>query len=780
MAPDAHCFIEHLDRLHPTQAYYFIDSTGLFGRWDPESAEVRHVAQLPESTISICVLDNGTVYAASLKNGLAAYFMDPISLEFRTSSETVLDHAIVTQLEASRRKSGEEDCFVSFSVGDKSIFGKYLEDIPVVLECKSDQLFRGSTGLWALREYTSDTEPSFLLVSFVKSTLLFEVAESGCLEEISEFFGLEICQRTISIKNMEGSSCYIQVCPDKIRVMKSIKKSLTGDFMAEWTSPNSTCFSAAVIHDNYIFALESDQCSMSIFSSRATRETAAVLLESRFAIALSTAAFAVQPLELRSRQEGHDSFLVASVGLDTDCCEQQLSLYKIIRDDNSWSHVRWLSSPYHFASPINDMKFWRGPFGIRLLIGTRDGTLNIYHVEDCELGSDRLSLLKTLSIGQRPIQIRCEPSGLDHDSVFVLCGPSLLLREASTGEFLLQRILPRADQMVYWSQSSNANFQFFGIEHENLLFFSTPLVQIPRFEPWQADMSSSLQLLSIAGDSDLLLLVSSAFDSQDSPTNEFVEIQHRLTKEVLAREFFGSEEHVTCGTFIGESDAVVIGLRTVNSGQIRIFGLPSVRERPIPRRRGVSASHRAPAAPSLILEADAGFPHPVTNLRYMGKSCTNTFRFLATSDSDLHLLEFDAPKQLLTFRRTESWRQLFRNVVPIPRASVFAVTGTGGGVDIFSLDDKKSPGSVEFLRVGFCEGAYLIDKLVWCSEESLAITDRRGYVHVFSSNGTPEYNFSERRSVFLNGHIPCAMTFRHSTCSLLVSTIRGAILELSV
>lgn len=776
--------MEHFAQDKSRSLCYFIDSTGLFGLWDFQNGKRTELAQRMSLTLAICVSENDAVYVAGLRTGLAVHRIDPISLEFRMSEDAIFQHTIVTQLESSRRNCREEEeCYVSLVIDDRTTCGRFREDIPVTLDFKSDQLFRGCTGLFTLKEYAADSSPSFILVSFVNSTLIFGVSSSGIMEEISEFFGLETSQPTLGIKNMDANSCFIQICPYKIRITKSIKKNLSDKFLAEWIARGSAVFSTAVIHDNVVFALDSVQGSVSILSCRVLRDSASIVLESSFAIESNTSAFTVYASDSKFDKEFTAHYLIATASFDAKECDQWISIYKLAKNSEIWTHSKLFFDSYRISSIVNDLKFWKSPFGVRLLVGTRCGSLYIHQVpENFESNVDQLLLLKSVEIGDRPLQFRCESNELNPESVFLLCGPSFLLMETAFGKFDLQKILPRADHIVYWSSlpSNKTMFQFFAIEHENLLFFSTPLDKIPRFEPWRIGIASSSKFLSIPNESDLILLTSNNNLSQESIHDECIEVQNRITKEILAKELFGPEERVTCGAFLGDSELVVIGLKSGNAGQIRIYSLPCARERTLSRRRGVLASSRSQTISLLILEADAGFPNPVASVNYVGKSSTNSLRFLASSDCDLHFLDFDIEEQVLTFIRTESWRQLFRNIAVFPASNIFAVTGTGGGVDIFSIEDKGTSETIGVSRIGFCEGPYLTDKIVWCSEKSFAATDRRGFVHIFSCYDNSKFNFEMRRTVFLEGHIPCAMAFRSSSNSLIVSTIRGAILEITL
>lgn len=661
---------------------------------------------------------------------------------------------------------------------------RFADDIPFSIEFKTDQIFRGSTGMWLLREFSSDEEQSTLVVSFVNNTTVFKVNRAGpiCLEEASQFYGIETGERTLAIKNAEGASLLIQVCIDRIRLCKSNRSDIDANFLADWRGSSSVsegvAFSAAQICKDAVFGLDPVHSKLHVLNCRATRNAASVSLVATMTTPQGVCALDVvslsdprqTPESPRLHSPPHTkSFILALAGnsLESGSSAVEIFLLDILESSCRVEKVAWAG----FTDfTVNQIRLW----GERertylLLLGGRDGRLLTRRLSVADDGTVDLSdeHQPSFSVGCRPVQFQQAPQGLT-----VLSGGAHIFQK-NGASYSVQKLVPRADHIVWWSRNSECKNLFcsFIIEHEFLASGATPLATQPRFDRLMsipnlrhAAQKSNVGLLIVAGNSR---------EADGSPSSlssaPFVEAYNIQDEELVYRTTFSIGDSITCLCAEGNTDFIMVGVQFDQVGQLCILHMPSEKH-----------SSRRPSAvtkstPSFIFGPDVGFPHKVRACELLENLCSDGGLYaLVAAGTDLHVIGIDLAAEKISFILTESWRAEILSIC-VNRTmenSTFAVITSRGGLEIYKVA-LMDPDRADLRQIWTDTSLALFDRLLWCDATTLAATDRRGFVHIFKF--TADLTVTKR--VVELGDIPISISKLDTENAVLISTITGAVLQ---
>ncbi|PJF17176.1 hypothetical protein PSACC_03019 [Paramicrosporidium saccamoebae] len=718
------------------------------------------------------------ILGSSPSRGILAFQFKANTIEILHRNQmpnTVLDMICASS------KGFDDDCLVACGFGDSSIVGLFRENIPVCTEMRSDQIFRGCTGIWMLREYNSDKHHSILAVSFVKSTILLRLVGESLFEDITDFYGVDLRRRTLAIENTEAGSFLIQVCPDRVIICKSNVGQVAGEVLADWKRDLDTggadldFFSAAIIND-HVFALRSG--FIEIFQCRTTRGAPSVILSLQLAMPPCTSSFAVYPLGTSgppNPQKYCFGFIVAA------SYNEEICLWNVYFDDGS-NRVdqicTYVLEDCDFA--VNEMQFFKDAYGARLALGGRDGRLIVLGVKQ-EEDSVSIRPLASVHAGKRPVQLsRTRLSGLSA-CIFALSGQASLLDETEDGVFSLTPVLHRADHLVRWSvlNSNESLFRFVVVEHESMGTFTTSLQVTPRIEAFldvccarfimHRPQQGQLIVVSSPGRSEQESFISSGSWANNAPA---VEVYGLNDEELLFKSVLATGDIVTCAALLGDSGFIIIGLQIQNVGQVRILKIPpNFIDRNARRRQSLPSQQLSRGGVSqLIFSCDAGFPHKVNAVSVVDVVNDGEFRVLVAAGSELHLIEVNTVAESMDFLLTECWRSDILAVSVDPESRLVAVSTCRGGLDIFSLLTNQA--NIELAQQWSSSSSVLIGRLLW-NDGFLIGSDRRGFIHFIHAG-------SFKKSTVALDDIPCALSIRRKTKSLLVSTITGAIVEIGL
>lgn len=460
---------------------------------DSQKISIRSV-EIKTALEGSAVLENGLLIGYSVAKGTKIYRIFPETGENPRLIASPMETSIIHDLCCDFRGRADEEIFLACGVGERALVGSFQEDIPVKVEIKSDQLFRGCTGIWMLREYNSDKHHSMLAVSFVQSTVLLKLTTDintsslgGCMEDISQYYGLDMYQRTLAMENSETGSFLIQVCPKRILIFKSNYSETTREVVvAEWRVDGSYGgkeFSSARIIKDLVFALDSQSSLLSIFYCRTTRGAAGITLITTLGVPLRSVAFAVNLLcdSEKSTKLGANYILVVGTLEGNQSC---LHFWRAVLGPNTSQLDLLQVLPFEEDQAVNEMQFLRDS---TLVVGLRSGLVLIFSFSGIR-GSFSVQKNCSLVAGTRPVQLLCTHlSGLT-PRIITLAGPASLLAEDGSGGFDICRIVPRADHIVRWAMADQLSLdkeihRFVLIEHESMVLISTPLVFITRICP---------------------------------------------------------------------------------------------------------------------------------------------------------------------------------------------------------------------------------------------------------------------------------------------------------
>jgi hypothetical protein len=633
-----------------------------------------------------------------------------------------------------------------------------------------------------LREYNSDKHHSILAVSFVKSTILLRLVGESLFEDITDFYGVDMRRRTLAIENAEAGSFLIQVCPDRVIICKSNVGQVAGEVLAGWKrgppdiDAASLDFSSAAIINDHVFAMRSG--FIEIFQCRTTRGAPSVILLLQLTVPSCTSSFAVYPLGVSgssSPQKHGSGFIVAA------SFNGEIQFWNVYFDDGSNRVDRICTHVLEDCDFVaNEMQFFKDAYGARVALGGRDGRLIILGVKQEE---DSLAIMPLTSVyaGKRPVQLsRTRLSGLSA-CIFALSGQASLLDETDDGVFSLTPVLHRADHLVRWSvlNSSESHFRFVVVEHESMSTFTTSLQVTPRIEAlldiccarfiMHRPQQGQLVVVSSPGRSEQDASISSGSWASNAPA---IEVYSLNDEELLFKSVLATGDIVTCAALLGDSGFIIIGLQIQNVGQVRILKIPpTFIDRNARRRQSLPPQQLSRGGVSqLVFSCDAGFPHKVNAVTVVDIINDGKFRVLVAAGPELHFVEVNTVTESMDFLLTECWRSDILAIAVDPESRLFAVSTCRGGLDIFSLLTNQT--SIEFAQQWSSSSSVLIGRLLW-NNGFLIGSDRRGFVHFIHAG-------SFKKSTVALDDIPCALSIRRKTKSLLVSTITGAIIEIEL
>lgn len=757
---------------------------------------VIHQENLGTCYVSLQFNSSGMLIACSPDQGLSYFQFGDGS--FKSIIEGPIVSAPRELVCADQKLVQHGTCYVACESGDRGIFGTFKEDIPIVIEFRSDQVFRGCTGLWMLREYNSDRHHSMMVVSFVRSTVLIRISCDPMFEDISDTYGLEINQRTLAIDNARAGSFLIQVCSRKVLICKSNYTEFA-EPLAKWELDEaSENILAAKVDEDYVFAI--NPSAFYLLQCRTTRGAPAINLVHELTFSKSISALAVC---LPQKQDVSPSTLFRSRHLFfvAFATGNRIEFKTVYVDDNSLrmddTGVEVLESDWY----TNEMQFYDGPFGWRLAVGGRDGRLTVLTFkQESESGTLTMERRHTLNVGDRPVQLfRAGPPNL-HSMLFALAGPACLLEEHNAETFKLNIFLPRADHIVYWEGGSerDSNLRFLAIERESLFICKTTLVRTPRIETiCECRFARFIHLREEQGQ--IVLISSPGQQDVDSPSSPTAWSQYAPTIDVLGcseyelilRSTLTPGDIITCSACIPRSDLLVLGLLIQGVGQIRVLRIPSgLSDKNTKKRISMPSTpqqHPRGTPSQLSFLCDAGFPYGVTSVAPLRSLKNGVYEVLVASGRELHLIEIEiinetiksqSSDQISTepikFILSESWRSEITAVAVSEDGELFAISTQRGGLDIYYA--TFNPDSAVFIKRWSSPKSILADRLIWCARSILIVSDRRGYVHIFGFG----INSKVVKKSIAMCDVPVAMSYRRQTDSVIISSISGSVSEVAL
>lgn len=566
---------------------------------------------------------NLLVTGASLANGL-------MQINFRVTGAThtvTLGNCSKSTFVTDAATFGES-IYLCYGLGEAARLGTFEENIPISIDYRSDPIFRGSTGIWMLKQYGMDRHHSMLAVSFVCSTVLLQLELTGdsmTMTDRSEFYGIDPHRRTLAIENATNGSFLIQVCPNRVLVFKSnSSREQAGEVIAEWSpdydenismTDTEISFSSAQIVNDHAFALETRNCQFYIFQCKTGRGAASITKLTSFLIPAETTAFAIYPLhEAGSGSLSPKAAAIARFECILACASlTSLTFWKIQVEENGQRIDELRTIPSGTSSPVNEMKFVRGPsHEARLYLGCRDGSLLVMRVTSQDQQSIACEEIYAATVGKRPVQLVSLSLLKEQKTMLILSGGALLLSEDQ--QFKLELVMPKADHLVRWiyQQHSAATrredgedfalegctgIRFVAIAHEALHIGHSTLKATRRIVPRQTLPNARHLLVS----GNYLICVASPFRSLlDSPMGmrgavlpPEVVVYHQSPNGGVEEEFILHRSVLAAGDLVmsacivsgvsGSSDSInesttvtiAVGMQVHSVGQLRILRLPN-------------------------------------------------------------------------------------------------------------------------------------------------------------------------------------------------------------
>lgn len=655
-----------------------------------------------------------------------------------------------------------DEALVCYNIGESSKIGYFRENIPHYLESRSDQVFRGTTGIWTLKQYGMDLHHSMVVISFVKSTILLQVDQNSDFVDHSEFYGIDTHSRTLAIGNTLNGSFLLQVCPKRINICKSNAGETAGEVIASWESSKGSdendYFSSASIFADLVFALDIKKLRISIFQCRVRRGNFAVNKLCQVQVCSETSAFAIfsteDPVQVKqSTGMSPKSFVSPSEFLLVCSSPDGLNFWRVQLDENS-SRVDLVKSVSStLFSQVNSLEFSRNSFGIRLYLGLRNGTVQILELD---YESNTLRDIKRkyeFSVGHRPVRLLTTDLLTGKDTAVVaLSGKALLITETTDMQFRIEPLLEKADHMVRFQEmhAKSDLAKFLVIEHEALLSFSTNLEPTMRVVPILRQQNARF----VGGIGPHIVTISSPrFQYKQQSTSSFlapeVLVFSSQDDELLYRTVLAAGDVVTAMDIV-DNQTIALGICVNDVGQLRILRIPQLQRR---RQSGIHSLTGSRGGPptQLIFACDAGFPHPVTAISTIPSKEDQTCSLIVSAGTDIHILSLDQSKEIIEFIHTETWRAAVLSLASNHHNRV-AVSSERAGLELFSLDENG-----DWTLMWSAAKPDSVTKIVWCNENLVAGLDRRGFIHFLHCD---QEGAVSRVTRSIDGDIPLAALSR--------------------
>lgn len=301
--------------------------------------------------------------------------------------------APIIDIDSTKQKNGMVVASSGIS-GIRGSLSQVRKGIRNQIISQTDQCFRGANRLWALKRYKSDKHHSFVAVSFTNSTALFRLKELEL--EMINACELETACPTVLLANLDTTSFWVQVCPDRVLAVKICEPDELNAPIATTWRPEILLVSAAAIFGNTVILL--DDATGCIHFLGVTCKISTGRTDISFMGSIRTghqqgSALAACPSSYRS-----DTGLHVAASIDGRC-----DFWHVTFEDGFLSHNKLLT--FEAPSPVNSIAFWRRDISTFFAVGYRNGTAGFYKLESCGSGPARLSKRLETHIGDEPVKL---------------------------------------------------------------------------------------------------------------------------------------------------------------------------------------------------------------------------------------------------------------------------------------------------------------------------------------------------------------------------------------
>jgi len=453
---------------------------------------------------------------------------------------------------------------------------------------QSDPHFRGASRLWPLKRFKSDHFHSFVAVSFATSTSLFSI--KGTELEHVQAHGLETALPTITISNLDTTSFWLQVCPDRVLAVKISGPDSVNPPTASLWKPDGLLVVAAAILQNYVIVFDRNcqairvlhaACNIASGSSEIT-EIGHIAMECNIGSALT--AF---PLRLGTDSE----FILAASN------EAHLCLWKVTsRNGLVLEHLAELN----LTTPVNSLAFWKNRDRIFLAAGFSDGNAAFYHLDGTFLHN-----ILTAQIGNAPVRLVVVKQEHGNQSLCCTSRGVWFIAHGEGQELHPEKFHPHVDCFAEIYLSDNTKQRTFITTKKDTVAIIEADLQ-PSAWLYRMFSAPDLRRVMIAAEGTTLISSVSSLDS--SQGHNTLELLHMSELESVLRTKIPAHITTIC-PLTRDGYFAVTSLDPSGQGSVHIYsslGYQDVGEKGQRRRASVADMKRQPASFSFVA-ASSGF-----------------------------------------------------------------------------------------------------------------------------------------------------------------------------
>lgn len=578
---------------------------------------------------------------------------------------------------------------------------------------QSDAQFRGVSRIWPLKRFKSDTHHSFIAVSFPLTTCLFSLKENE-LEPVSSC-GLETSCTTVTMANLDTTSFWIQVCPDRVLAVKICEPDMLKTPMATVWRPEETLqVVSATILRNYVILLDESSnmvrilhaaCNISRGSADIT-EAGQIHLPPASQPSYSTAF----PLRL-----GPESEFILAVA-----CDQEILFWRVkIGSEFAYEPLKIMATD----APVNSMAFWRHSDRIFLGIGFRDGRASFYSVSD-----NRIEHLLSAVIGSAPVRVTMVKQERGDQSVCCTSRGVWFIANHPDGSLSCEKFHPHVDAFfqIYLASASQQQ-TFIATKKDSIIVIEATLE--PSTWLYRLLSGPDLRRAQIALDGTALITSVSTSTSSASFDQSTLEMFSLSELEGLFRTKIPA--HITSICRLRKDGLIAVAsLDPSGHGSLHLYQFnapPPEKDRHTRRRGSVSAEPRKQPASFAFIAASSGFHSGISAI------CEITENVLMLScETDIYLLRIPADELGLHIFRSEPRRSRAYHLASYsvsPSAAQVAIYDEDG-IEVFLVDLE---GETVFKHQRGDTQGRSGGKVAWLDERHLLVTDKMGVISVLDT-----------------------------------------------
>lgn len=614
--------------------------------------------------------------------------------------------APIVDLDSTEKKTGQ----IVATCGNLAIQSSLCSvrrGIKNFLSLNSDPHFRGSSKLWTLKRYKSDPIKSFIAVAYPQSTAVFKIQENE-LEFMSEICGLEVSQTTLALADAETSSFWIQVCPDRVLVVKICEPDGLKTPTSTIWRPEKIQIIAATILRNLVILMDAHSRCLRVLNvvCQVAKGSAEITELGTISIGLSEVS-TLSAIGLNFTD--FNSEFILSAGATSG----EVFLWKIQVSDGFFYE---LIKSINVFEPVNSVGIWKEASNYFLGVGRRTGYASFY-----KLASGELRLLLDHRIGDSPVQMFVF-NHERHDQVMCCTSRGVWYISNKDGEILIpEKFHPHVDCIAdLYSQNEGRKKSFVVTKKDSLAIVEAELIP----SSWLHRMFSGENLKKCLFSDDGLSVVS-CITSKDCSQNSLELLSLSALESTLRTTI---PAHITAICRLTRSGSFAVATVDSNGqGSVHIFSSQAGANL---KRRGSSPDLRKQASSFSFIAASSGFSSLITCICELRDgiivvSCETDIYLLKVHYSDFSCSIFRSEP-----RRSPAYHMSSRKSVD---GSIKLAIVDEDGLEIIMVD-LESDTIFKHHRGG--TRSFMGSKVHWLTDRLVIVTDKVGNISLVDTEAT--------------------------------------------